>query len=152
MEWIFKNLIYSEERGRPYLMSWIHSHVRGNECQFSSIDVHTQFSMDRLYDGITGIVIKISSDGNCDAYNVFKLTTLGQQKIYQCKEDSTKQHGSCSSKKFYKSVRRDLSMTGSLPLKIQNFYQQQGFQQCKGCEKMHSWLCSKYCVEGRGLW
>ena len=32
---------------RTVLVSWIHSHVRGAECGFSSVDVHTQYALQR---------------------------------------------------------------------------------------------------------
>ena len=97
--WMFTRSETAQSGKAVKLISWIHSHVRGASCQFSSIDVHSQFSMSRLYDGITGIVIKISSNGTCDTFDAFTLTSVGQKKIQQCKEDSRHQHASCSSKK-----------------------------------------------------
>ena len=40
-------------------MLWIHSHVQSVKCNFSSVDVHTQFSYSKIYPNILGLVLEI---------------------------------------------------------------------------------------------
>ena len=65
MEWIFHQSDIAKSDNNPKIMAWIHSHVRGSECGFSSIDVHTQYAFSRIYNGILGMVVEIDKAGNC---------------------------------------------------------------------------------------
>ena len=56
--WAFQ--AFEEERKKkPCLIMWIHSHVRGSECCFSSIDNHTQYAYSKYHSGVLGLVIEI---------------------------------------------------------------------------------------------
>ena len=97
--------------GRPLsFIAWIHSHVAGMHCCFSSIDVHTQYSHQLLYPGSFGIVVQIrrdSSVGVCDAYIV---NDDGSARVWDCNDRnrsrplSRVQHQSCGIPALYTSI------------------------------------------------
>ena len=62
----------------PVLVSWIHSHVRGVPCCFSSIDMHTQYAYERVHPGIFGTVFQINEQNGCVKYDFYKLTKKGK--------------------------------------------------------------------------
>ena len=39
--------------------AWIHSHVSGNKCFFSSIDLHTQFAFEQCSPDVLGCVVEL---------------------------------------------------------------------------------------------
>ena len=56
MNWVLDQL----QKKDFVLISWIHSHVGGVPCGFSSIDMHSQFLYERAYPGILGTVFQIN--------------------------------------------------------------------------------------------
>ena len=52
-----------DRKEKPCLISWIHSHVGGSECFFSSIDNHTQYSYQKVHKGVLGLVVEIKPNG-----------------------------------------------------------------------------------------
>ena len=85
------------------LVSWIHSHVRGNRCGFSSVDVHTQLSMNFLFPQITVIVIEIDALGHCAKFDSYALTEIGAQVVKtfaRTKGLGSELHANCSNLDF----------------------------------------------------
>ncbi len=87
------------------VIAWVHSHVRGSPCGFSSIDVHTQYSLQRIFDNILGLVYEIKANGSYIA-EWFNLTSEGEKQVRICsqtKNISSIQHSQCSDQSFFKS-------------------------------------------------
>ena len=51
---------------KTVIISWVHSHVRGNPCFFSSLDMHCQYAYEDQYPGILGTVFEITEENNCN--------------------------------------------------------------------------------------
>ncbi len=68
------------------ISAWVHSHVRGALCGFSSVDVHTQYMYNRLCQGWTiyGLVYEIHQGSSHTVCSWMDLTESGQQEVSQC--------------------------------------------------------------------
>ena len=125
MEWIFKNLIYSEERGRPYLMSWIHSHVGGAECFFSSVDVHTQHTLAKFHEAVIGMVIQLNENDKIVHHDFYEMSRQGLRHVENCSKkrncNSRQQHDSCYNTNLYKTASHKVMLHDDVGLKVQNF-------------------------------
>ena len=114
-----------EGRKKPLLIAWIHSHVRGSECGFSSIDNHTQHSFSKLYKGVLGLVIEIKKNDQRGPHDFFELTHIGRKTIEWCSRQknciSTEQHDSCNERHFYQSAHGKVIFDPSYSLKVRNF-------------------------------
>ena len=64
------------------ILGWVHTHTRGVNCFFSSLDVHTQFTYQQMCSDFLGIVCELSED------NFFINQVLEQQQFdrgnYKC--------------------------------------------------------------------
>ena len=102
------NLGSNEKQVR--VISWIHSHVKGMDCSFSSIDIHTQCSLQDYYPGSFGTVVEIKKDSSIGKFDAFVVTELGGATVWDCNERNRAkslarvQHQKCSSSAFYKSI------------------------------------------------
>ena len=125
MEWIFKNLIYSEERGRPYLMSWIHSHVGGAECFFSSVDVHTQHTLAKFHEAVIGMVIQLNENDEIVHHDFYEMSRQGLRHVENCSKkrncNSRQQHDSCYNTNLYKTASDKVMLHDDVGLRVQNF-------------------------------
>ena len=124
MPWAFKKF-KSENKEPPCLIAWIHSHVRGMECSFSSIDNHTQHSYAKLHKGVLGLVIEIMPNGKKGVYDFFEMSSFGKKSIEKCsrQEDciTTEQHESCSGREFYQSAKNKVLFDDFYSIKVSNF-------------------------------
>jgi hypothetical protein len=68
-----------DRKEQPCLISWIHSHVGGSECYFSSIDNHTQHSYYKFHKGVLGLVVEIQQNGQKGVYDFFELSAFGKK-------------------------------------------------------------------------
>ena len=125
LEWIFKNLIYSEERGRPYLMSWIHSHVGGAECFFSSVDVHTQHTLAKFHEAVIGMVIQLNENDKIVHHDFYEMSRQGLRHVENCSKkrncNSRQQHDSCYNTNLYKTASDKVMLHDDVGLRVQNF-------------------------------
>lgn len=125
MEWILKNFIYSEERGRPYLMSWIHSHVGGAECFFSSVDVHTQHTLAKFHEAVIGMVIQLNENDEIAHHDFYEMSRQGLRHVENCSRkencNTRQQHDSCYNTNLYKSARDKVMLHDDVGLRVQNF-------------------------------
>ena len=124
MEWVSTN----RPKAKSFLIHpshWIHSHVRGSECGFSSIDNHTQHSFSKLHKGVLGLVIEIKKNGQRGLYDFFELTKIGKKTIELCSRQknctSTEQHDSCNGLGFYQSAKNKVIFDPSFSLQVRNF-------------------------------
>lgn len=116
---------------RTTLVTWIHSHVRGFEVGFSSIDMHTQYSLHTMYPEVVGHVVEIREDGTFrDDY--FVLTQCGMEAVRHCSSMynlSSEQHSGCSNRDYFRSYRYSIELTDG------NVVVQQSRFGCPGCRK-----------------
>ena len=140
-------------------VAWIHSHVRGSFCGFSSVDVHTQHTSTKLtYENIIGIVVELSENDFCTKFDAYQLTPQGKNAVEVCRIQNTSiQHSECSDAKFFESVLSKVSFLPNEDIFISNFLASKLFQShdnqrtkntknekpepdpemkiCKGCKK-----------------
>ena len=124
MTWIFNNFV-SEGRGNPILMCWIHSHVRGVECGFSAIDVHTQNTFAKIHHNVLGMVIQLNETGRLAKYDFYEMSRQGSRYVENCSRkencNSMQQHESCYNANFYKTARDKVMLHDDSGLTVQNF-------------------------------
>ena len=106
-------------------MAWIHSHVRSVPCNFSSVDLHTQLSYSKIYDGILGLVVEIKENGKLGQHDFFEMSRQGKRLVEKCSKkkdcDSRKQHQSCNNPGFYQSAKNKVMFSEELSLDVRNF-------------------------------
>ena len=124
LTWIFENFD-SEGKGNPHLICWIHSHVGGIKCGFSSIDVHTQHTLSKIHDEVLGMVIELNEGGQIANHDFYEISREGSRCVESCSRkkgcNAREQHDSCYNVNFYKSVRDKVLLHDDVELKIQNF-------------------------------
>ena len=112
-------------RKKPVLIAWIHSHVTTIKCNFSSVDLHTQNTLSKLYDGILGMVVEINEDGKVAAFDFYELSKKGKRWIENCSKspecNSRMQHEYCSDSSLYQSARKNVQLESTFHLKVKNF-------------------------------
>ena len=144
MVWLFEKSKLHEDSDEVCLVAWIHSHVRGAECNFSSIDVHAQFAYSKLYHGTVGMVVELGEDGNYVTHDIYELTEEGQEYVEHCgrtRNLSHVQHEECSSKDFYQSVKEEISHSKELKTITLNMMEETQVANikekdaCKFCQK-----------------
>ena len=122
--WAFQT--FKDERGKkPYLMAWIHSHVRGAECCFSSIDNHTQYAYSKVHNGVLGLVIEIKPNGKKGVHEFYEMSRMGNQTLGLCSEQknciTSEQHDSCNGRDLYQSASSKVLLDDFYSLTITNF-------------------------------
>lgn len=121
-----------DRKEQPCLISWIHSHVGGSECCFSSIDNHTQHTYSKVHKGVLGLVVEIKHNGKKGAYDFFELTSFGKQKIEKCSRQpnviTTQQHESCMGREFYQSARKKVLFDAFYSIEVANFMFKDGIE------------------------
>ena len=138
MVWLYQKSKFPKN---TQLIAWIHSHVRGALCGFSSIDVHTQYGYSRLFEGTIGVVVEINDEGVCQDFDYFVLSKHGHEKVGQCgrsRNCSSIQHELCSDRDFFQSIKNDVILASELKLESVNFmipalYDNEQF--CMICQK-----------------
>ena len=65
------------------MFAWIHTHVNGNKCFLSSIDIHSQFVYEKYFRHILAIVVEIGEDKAKDV-QFYKLSGKGTRRVDQC--------------------------------------------------------------------
>merc|ERR1712016_238448 len=87
------------------IATWIQSHVEEVKCCFSSIDLHTQNTLSKMYPDILGMVCQIGKDGSLEKHDYFGLTRKGHYGLSKCKKSGTKFHEGCYKESFYTSYK-----------------------------------------------
>ena len=123
----------NENSRRPVLLAWIHSHVQSVSCNFSSVDVHTQHTFAKVYDGILGLVVELNENGQLGKYDFFEMTVHGERMVEKCSRKKNcnimEQHQSCNNDHFYKSSFEKVILYDDSMLDVRNFMTQPiGFQ------------------------
>ena len=129
------------------LVLWIHTHVRGSLCGFSSVDVHTQYAYRLMSSNILGLVIELNNSGECGEFDFFELTNDGNGIVRNCgrtKNISSIQHESCARKELYKSAKDRITISDNISTKVQDFRfeeinlslkEEHDWTHCKNCKK-----------------
>ena len=89
------------------LLAWCHTHVRGCELSFSSVDVHSQFALEAVFGDVCGVVFQMDDALGVVGVGCFKLTQLGSEAVRACGrsgQSSTRQHGSCSHREYVQNA------------------------------------------------
>ena len=124
LPWIFENFD-SEGKRNPHLICWIHSHVGGIKCGFSSIDVHTQHTIAKIHDEVLGMVIELNESGQIANHDFYEISRQGSRCVESCSRkrgcNAMQQHDSCYNVNFYKSVGDKVLLHDDFELKIQNY-------------------------------
>ena len=129
--WAFDK--FKEDRKeKPCLISWIHSHVGGSECCFSSIDNHTQHAYQKVHKGVLGLVVEINQNGKKGAYDFYELSSIGKKEIDKCCRQrnciTTEQHESCMGREFYQSARTKVLFDAFYFIEVANFMLKAGIE------------------------
>ena len=120
-------------------ISWIHTHVGGHPCGFSSVDMHSQYRHGEF--GMFGTVFEISRKNICEKFDFYTLTEEGTNVVGACNNPASVQHSSCYSFDFFSSIMAQVSIVDSLPLQMSNFstiisiegFSDQDPEMCKCC-------------------
>ena len=117
--------VNTENGKTPCLIAWIHSHVGGVKCNFSSVDLHTHHSYNKIHDGILGLVLEIHENGELITHDFFVLSRIGKKNLEQCSRqkecNSRLQHESCNNPRFYQSANDCIILNDDFALEIKNF-------------------------------
>ena len=129
--WAFDK--FKEDRKeKPCLISWIHSHVGGSECCFSSIDNHTQHAYQKVHKGVLGLVVEINQNGKKGAYDFYELSSIGKKEIDKCCRQrnciTTEQHESCMGREFYQSAMTKVLFDAFYSIEVANFMTKIGIE------------------------
>ena len=84
LQWIQEHSpCYRENPETATVFAWIHTHVKGNRCFLSSIDLHNQFLYEKYFPHILAIVIEIGRE-NYNDIQFYKLSKKGTLQMNQC--------------------------------------------------------------------
>ena len=104
------------------IAAWVHSHVEGVECCFSSVDLHTQFTWSQVFPDILGLVFEIDQDGLPAEYDFYGLTTQGITELRKCRKPGSDGHVECDKKSYYTS-KLHLIDPIDIHLEVHDFFQ-----------------------------
>ena len=122
--WIYFNSPMKKKYGSKLsIASWVHSHVEDVKCCFSSVDMHTQFTLNKMYPDILGLVFQIGKDSSLENYDFYGLTKKGHHGLSQCKKSGTKFHEGCFKESFYASQKDMITFFDGL-LEVHDFFDQ----------------------------
>ena len=108
-----QNLIPTKE-----LLAWVHTHVQGTSCCFSSVDCHNQFALQKHYSPeVVGIVCELKPDKEDWSWDVYELSNLGENQIHECNLTSNVAgmlHDGCANDNYYQSCKENrIKLVGS---------------------------------------
>ena len=121
--WISMNSPMKKKYGSKLsIAAWVHSHVEGVECCFSSVDLHTQFTWSQVFPDILGLVFEIDQDGLPAEYDFYGLTTQGITELRKCRKPGSDGHVECDKKSYYTS-KLHLIDPIDIHLEVHDFFQ-----------------------------
>ena len=122
--WIYFNSPMKKKYGSKLsIVSWVHSHVEDVKCCFSSVDMHTQFTLNKMYPDILGLVCQIGKDNSLEDYDFYGLTRKGYHGLSRCKKSGTKFHEGCYKESFYASQKHMITFFDGL-LEVHDYFDQ----------------------------
>ena len=140
MTWLYQASFLTQRKSKPQLLLWIHSHVRGTKCCFSSIDMHTQFGYRTISQNVLGLVIELNTDGRCTNHDFYELSSEGHEQVKKCGKHfnlASILHESCSDEIFYKSANQRIEQREDLVIMTHDFREKHNidWKNCKKCNK-----------------
>ena len=111
MVWLMNSTAQEEYQERFSLLAWVHTHVRGTGCFFSSVDCHNQHLLKSVFPDVVGIVFSLAPDGRLHDWDAYDLTPAGQKKIALCGRVSNRSsilHDDCADNAYYYSRKKEL--------------------------------------------
>ena len=84
LQWITQNSpCYLNRPDQATIFAWIHTHVGGNSCFLSSVDLHTQLIYEKFFPHILAIVVEL---GRTQMKNIefYQLSKEGTERINHC--------------------------------------------------------------------
>ena len=97
--WIVEKSLTFRNNNAPLIIGWVHTHVNGNDCFLSSIDLHTQYAFECNSKESLAIVMKISESQE-EETAFYQLSTYGKQAVKSCKEGLSF-HESCRDDSYF---------------------------------------------------
>ena len=145
--WIAEHSESFTSQRNPSIVAWIHTHVNGNECFFSSIDVHTQFAYEKIFPDVLGCVVELHKYKVANV-EFYQLTEQGDSKVAKCREKG--HHESCSNPAYYQSSKLEVDLSGPVPNTLNVFDARTGvllqfkMEVNESIFKVKCLYCSKY--------
>ena len=103
------------------IAAWVHSHVQGVECCFSSIDVHTHLMLKNTFNDILGLVFELDEYGDPNKHDFYQLSTKGLLSVRKCRKPSSDFHDECARKSYYLSQKHLIDEIDG-PLEVHDFF------------------------------
>lgn len=120
--WILNNSPMKEKYGSKLsIVAWVHSHVLGVPCSFSTTDVHSQFTWSKIYPDILGLVFELDREGFLTKYDLFGLTRQGNLNVKKCILPWN-QCGKCGKESYYSSFMHFVNWFEG-PLEVHDYMQ-----------------------------
>ena len=89
---------FKEHKDNAVVLSWIHSHVAGNNCFLSSVDVHTQWRYQIKYGiHVLALVMELSQN-DLENYDFYELSCYGRLGVKHCTQSGF--HSECHDHKY----------------------------------------------------
>lgn len=124
LEWIQENApSFLKYPSKATMFAWIHTHVNGNKCFLSSIDLHSQFVYEKYFRHILAIVVEIGV-GEDIAKNIqfYKLSGKGTRRVNQCNKTLNKPsifHESCANDEtLFNNITEEIVYLNKGPFEI----------------------------------
>ena len=96
------------------ILTWIHTHVRGTNICFSSVDLHTQHVYETYYNQhCFGLVFEVrDTNSRFDyKYDALVLSEAGKIRAQNCREAGSSFHSQCFDNSLYCSVKESINIT-----------------------------------------
>ena len=113
LEWIEENAqSFVKNPSEATMFAWIHTHVNGNKCFLSSIDLHTQFVYEKYFPHILAIVIELGQLIKKDI-KFYQLSRRGTRRINQCNKTvntpSIFHEGCANNETFFNNLTEEIT-------------------------------------------
>ena len=111
-----KELSFSKEKN---VIAWVHTRPPGpNNCEFTSIDMHTQFALTKYVSkDIIGIIIELQHDQYI--WNAMNLNIYGEQRVEFCGKKNNcpfDVHKWCACDCLYESCKSSIKLGDKIPI------------------------------------
>ena len=103
------------------IAAWVHSHVQGVQCCFSSVDVHNHLTLSKTFDDILGLVFELDKEGDPKNYDFYALTRKGVLKARKCQKPGFDFHDECAEKSYYTSQKHLIDHIDG-PIEVHDFF------------------------------
>ena len=120
--WAFSHSQTAKKYGeQTALYAWIHSHVGGCLAGLSSVDVHSQYAMEKTFGNVVAMVYEITRHSSLQKIGVYELTSDGRMAVERCTRSGQSgfvQHGTCASLAYFQESMSKPTITYQLSSRI----------------------------------